>query len=64
MDTKTRTTYMLSYKRFTSDPKTHANWKWGDGKIYSMQMEMKSGVATLILDQINCKTKTVPKERH
>ena len=26
------------YKKLTSDLKTHIDWKWKDGKIYSMQM--------------------------
>ena len=29
------------YKKFTSDLKTHIDWKWEDGKIESMQMEGK-----------------------
>ena len=29
------------YKRPTSDLKTHIDWKWEDGKIYSMQMGSK-----------------------
>ena len=34
-----------AYKRLTSDLKTHADWKWGDGKRYSMQMEIKRKLA-------------------
>ena len=30
------------YKRPISDLGTHGDWKWGDGKRYSMQMEIKS----------------------
>ena len=26
------------YRKPTSDLKTHIDWKWEDGKIYSMQM--------------------------
>ena len=41
MDEKNKTTYMLS----TRDPlqiKEHIqNWEWGDGKMYSIQMEIK-----------------------
>ena len=29
------------YKKPTSDLKTHTDWKWEDGKIYSMQMGSK-----------------------
>ena len=30
-----------AYKKPTSDLKTHIDWKWEDGKIYSMQMGNK-----------------------
>ena len=29
------------YMKPTSDLKTYIDWKWEDGKIYSMQMESK-----------------------
>ena len=29
------------YKQPTSDLKIHIAWKWEDGKIYSLQMEIK-----------------------
>ena len=29
------------YKKPTSDLKTHIDWKWEDGKIYSVQMGSK-----------------------
>ena len=29
------------YKKSTSDLKTHIDWKWEDGKMYSMKMESK-----------------------
>ena len=29
------------YKKPTSDLKTHIDWKWKDGKIYSLQMGSK-----------------------
>ena len=38
MDAKTRPAV---YKKPTSDLKTHIDWKWEDGKIYSMQMGSK-----------------------
>ena len=31
-----------AYKRHTSGLETHKDWKWRDGKRYSMQMEIKS----------------------
>ena len=40
MDTKTRPIYSV-YKKPTLDLKTHIDWKWEDGKIYSMQMGSK-----------------------
>ena len=30
-----------AYKKYTSDLKTHIDWKWEDVKIYSMQMGSK-----------------------
>ena len=33
--------YNAVYKKPTLDLKTHIDWKWEDGKIYSMQMESK-----------------------
>ena len=41
MDTKTSPVYTIyaTYKRLTSNLKTHTTW--GDGESYSMQMEIK-----------------------
>ena len=38
---KDKTHTYAVYKRPTSDLETHTDWKWGDGKRYSMQMEIK-----------------------
>ena len=38
---KNKTHIYAAYKRLTSDLETHIDWKWGDGKSYSMQMEIK-----------------------
>ena len=38
---KNKTYLYAVYKKPTSDLKTHTDWKWNDGKIYSMQMESK-----------------------
>ena len=38
---KNKTRIYAVYKRPTSDLGTHTDWKWGDGKRYSMQMEIK-----------------------
>ena len=35
------TDWLNDYKKPTSDLKTHTDWKWEDGKIYSMQMGSK-----------------------
>ena len=53
-----------AYKRLISDLKTHTDWKWGDGKRYSKQMETKRNwVEILITDKIGFKTKTVTREK-
>ena len=41
MDKKNKAQIYAVYKRPTSDLKTHIDWKWEDGKIYSMQMGSK-----------------------
>ena len=43
------------YKKPTSDRKTHKDWKWEDGKIYSMQIgsKIKLRVAIFISDKID-----------
>ena len=38
---KTKTHRYSVYKKPTSDLKTHIDWKWEDGKVYSMQMWSK-----------------------
>ena len=35
---KNETHIYAVYKKSTPDLKTHIDWKWEDGKIYSMQM--------------------------
>ena len=35
---KNKTHIYSVYKKPTSDLKTHIDWKWEDGKVYSMQM--------------------------
>ena len=61
MDTKTSIHINAVYKRLTSDLGTHTDWKWGDGKRYSMQMEIKKkdGVAILTSDKTDFKIKTI-----
>ena len=38
---KNKTHVYAVYKKPTLDLKTHIDWKWKDGKVYSMQMESK-----------------------
>ena len=38
---KNKTHIYAVYKKPTSDLKTHIDWKWEDGKIFSMQMGSK-----------------------
>ena len=38
---KSKTPIYAVYKRPTSDLGPHTDWEWGDGKRYSMQMEIK-----------------------
>ena len=40
MDKRQDSIYAV-YKRPTSDLGTHTDWKWGDVRRYSMQMEVK-----------------------
>ena len=54
-----------AYKRVILDLKTHADWKWGNGKAsyHSNRSEKKAEVAILTLDKIDFKTKTVTRDR-
>ena len=64
---KSKTHICAVYEKPTSDLKTHMDWKWEDGKIYSMQMgsKKKAGVAILISGKIDLKIKiTRDKEGH
>jgi len=38
---KNKTHIYVVYKKPTSDLKTHIDWQWEDGKIHSLQMEIK-----------------------
>ena len=65
---KNKTHRYAVYKKPTSDLKTHIDWKWKDGKIYSITngKQKKAGVAILISDKTDLKIKniTIDKERH
>jgi len=43
---KNKTHIYAVYKKPTSDLKTYIDWKWEDGKIYSMQLESKKKLDT------------------
>jgi len=38
---KNKTHIYSVYKKLTTDLKTHVEWKWKDGKFYSMQLGSK-----------------------
>ena len=58
---KNKTHIYAANKKPTSDLQTHIDWKWEDGKIYSMQIESKkkkkkkAGEAILISDKLDLK---------
>ena len=61
---KNKTPIYVVHKRPTSKQGTHTDWKWRAGKRYSMQIEIKrAGVAILISDKIDFKTKTVKRDK-
>ena len=57
--------YIIVHKRPTSKQGTHTDWKWRAGKRYSTQIETKkkAGVAILISDTIDFKTKAVKRDK-
>ena len=65
---KNKTPIYVVYKRPTSRQGTHTDWKWRDGKkiFHANRDQKKAGVAILISDKIDFKTKAVKrdKERH
>ena len=61
---KNETPIYVVYKRPTSKQGTHTDWKWRAGKRFSMQIETKrAGVAILISDKIDFKTKAVKRDK-
>ena len=51
-----------AYQMLTSTIKTLTDLRWGDGKSYSVQMEMKGNL--LISDKIDFKTKTATRHKN
>ena len=64
---KNKTPIYVVYMRPTSKPGSHTDWKWRAGKIFHENRDQKkAGVAILILDKIDFKTKAMKrvKEGH
>ena len=61
---KNKTRIYAVYKRPTSDLRKHTDWKWGDRKIFQANgNQKKAGVAILISDKIDFKTKTITRQK-
>ena len=58
---KNKTPIYAVYKRPTSNQGTHTDWKWRAGNRYFMQK--KAGVAILISDKIDFKTKAGKRDK-
>ena len=60
---RNKTPIYVIYKRSTSKQGTHTDWKWRTGKkiFHANRGQKKAGVAILISDKINFKTKAVKK---
>ena len=59
-----KTPIYVVYKRPSSKQGTHTDWKWRAGKRYSTQLDQKkAGVAILISDKIDFKTKAVKRDK-
>ena len=61
---RNKTPMNASYKRLTSDLEPYINWKWGHGKMYLMQIEIKRKPEWQYLDKIGFKIKTVTPSVH
>ena len=60
---KSNTHLSATYKGLASEERTHTDWSEGIEKdIHACENEKKVGVAILILDTINLKTKIVIKD--
>ena len=57
--------YICCLQETNSDLRTYTDWKWGDGKRYSMQMEIqkKAAVAICISAKIDIIIKTITRDK-
>ena len=62
---KNKTPIYVVYKRPTSKQGTHTDWKWRAGKkiFHANRDQKKAGVAILITDKIDFKTKAVKRDK-
>ena len=61
---KNNTPIYVVYKRPTLKQGTHTDWKWRAGKIFHANRDQKkAGVAILISDKIDFKTKAVKRDK-
>ena len=60
---KKKTSIYTVYKKPTSDLKTHIDWNWEDGKIFSMRIENESWSNILISDKIDLKRKKNTRDK-
>ena len=60
-----KTPLYVVYKRPTSNLGTHTDWKWRAGKkiFHANGDQKKAGVAILITDKIDFKTKAVKRDK-
>ena len=64
MENKNKTHIYTVYKKPTWDIKTHKDWKWEDGQIYSMQMGSKRKLEQQsIPDKIDLKIKKITRDK-
>ena len=62
---KNKTPVYVVYKRPTSKQGTHTDWKWRAGKkiFHANRDQKKAGVAILVSDKIDFKTKAIKKDK-
>ena len=61
---KNKTPIYVVYKRPTSKPGTHTDWKWRAGKIFQANRDQKkAGVAILLSYKIDFKIKAVKRDK-